>query len=83
MFGDTVYASEVYTLEVMTKMTSNATSHTLVSFQGAHFTNGNLELKVPNQASIHISSAPVYLEQPTAVQVIWGTIKRMSPQEMS
>lgn len=51
----------------MTKMTSNATLHTLVSLQGGRFTNGNLDisqvkLKMPNQPSVCVSSAPGYLD---------------------
>lgn len=51
----------------MTKMTSNATSHTFVSLQGGRFTNGNLDisqvkLKMPNQPSVCVSSAPGYLD---------------------
>lgn len=87
MFGDMVYALEVTALKIMTKITSNATSNTLVSLQEAHFTNGyldvsQLKLKVPNQARVHVSSVPAYLEQSIAVQLILITIRRMSPQEM-
>lgn len=39
MFGDIVYA----TCDCMTKMTSNATSHTFVSLQRVNFTTGSLD----------------------------------------